>query len=125
MKMNKQKIVVIEPENLLLSVKERHEAGWRLVQIGCARIDDLYEITYSFDKNLILEHFRIIIGEDVEISSISCIYLASFVYENEIADLYGIPIKGIAIDYKGKFITTTVPHPFKGTVTVKPKGETE
>ena len=105
MKDNKQKIEVIDSENLLPLVRERHEAGWRLVQIGCARIGDFYEITYSFDKNLTLEHFRIIIGQDVEILSISCIYLASFVYENEIADLYCIPFKGIAIDYKGRFIT--------------------
>ena len=120
-----QKIEVIEPENLLPYVRERHDSGWRLVQIGCARIGDLYEITYSFDKDLVLEHLRIIIGVDEKILSISSIYLASFVYENEIADLYGIPIQGIAIDYKGKFITTTIPHPFKGTVTVKPKGDAE
>ena len=124
MKPEEQTILLIEPESLIPAVRERFEDGWRLVQIGCARINDLYEITYSFDKDLLLEHLRIIIGSNTKISSISSTYLAAFVYENEIADLYGIPIQGIVIDYKGKFITTSVPHPFKGTVTVK-KGETE
>jgi ech hydrogenase subunit D len=110
--------------DLIPAVRERHEAGWRLVQISCARIDDTYELTYSFDKDLGMEHLRVIIGLDEPIVSISCIYLAAFVYENEIADLYGINIQGIAIDYKGKFIKTSILHPFKGTVTVK-KGEAE
>ncbi|HWQ66221.1 MAG TPA: NADH-quinone oxidoreductase subunit C [Methanospirillum sp.] len=120
-----QKMVVTEYEHLLPAVREYHDAGWRLVQISCAKIEEVYEITYSFDKGLIMEHLRIIIGPDVEISSITCIYLAAFTYENEIADLYGIPIQGIAIDYKGKFITTSIPHPFKGTVTTVKKGGAE
>ena len=122
MKPAEQTILLLEPENLIPAVRQKREEGWRLVQIGCARIGDVYEITYSFDKDLILEHLRIIIGEDTAISSISHIYLASFLYENEIADLYGVPIQGIVIDYKGKFIKTSIPHPFKGTVTVKKGG---
>lgn len=117
-----QTILRIEPADLIPAVKKYRETGWRLVQIGCARVGDLYEITYSFDKDLVLEHLRILIGADTEISSITGVFLAAFVYENEIADLYGIPIQGMAIDYKGKFITTSVPHPFKGTVTVKKGG---
>jgi ech hydrogenase subunit D len=112
----------IEPEDLVHSVRNRFEDGWRLVQIACARITDTYEITYSFDKDLLLEHLRIQISVDQEISSITSVYLAAFVYENEIADLYGIPIKGIAIDYKGKFIRTSAPHPFKGPVVVTKGG---
>ena len=119
---SEQKIIRIEPEDLIPAVREHREAGFRLVQIGCARVGDLYEITYSFDKDLLLEHLRISIGADTEVSSISCMYLAAFVYENEIADLYGIPIRGIAIDYKGKFIKTSIPNPFRGTVTVKKGG---
>ncbi|MFH0968340.1 MAG: NADH-quinone oxidoreductase subunit C [Methanobacteriota archaeon] len=125
MKSNEQKIVLTEPEDLLPAVREYYSSGWRLVQMSCARIGEIYEITYSFDKDLVMEHLRIIIGPDVEISSITCIYLAAFTYENEIADLYGIPITGIAIDYKGKYITTSIPHPFKGTVTTVKKGGTE
>jgi len=122
MNKNEQTITLVEPETLIPAVRERSEEGWRLVQIGCAKVADLYEITYSFDRDLVMEHLRIVIGPDTEISSISLVYLAAFVYENEIADLYGIPIRGIAIDYKGNFIRTSVPHPFKGTVTVTKGG---
>jgi ech hydrogenase subunit D len=123
MKPAEQTIIMIEPGDLITAARERCEGGWRLVQIGCARIGEQYEITYSFDKDLLIEHLRIVIGPDTEISSISIIYLAAFVYENEIVDLYGIPIQGIFIDYKGRFIRTSVPHPFRGTVTVKKGGE--
>ena len=37
---------------------------------------------------------------------------SSFIYENEIHDLYGINIKNINIDYKGKFYRTDVKAAF-------------
>ncbi len=123
MRKREETIIHIEPENLIPSIRERSEDGWRLVQIGCAQVEEMFEITYSFDRNLEMEHLRISIGSEQEISSISLVYLAAFVYENEIADLYGIPIRGIAIDYKGNFIRTSVPHPFRAPVTVTRGGQ--
>jgi ech hydrogenase subunit D len=112
MKQPDQTIETIGVEDLINRVHAFHDDGYRLVQISCAAEGEGFQITYSFDRDLILTHLRIYVPSDNPIPSISRIYLASFVYENEIADLFGIAFTGIAIDYKGTFIRTSVPHPF-------------
>lgn len=112
MKQPDQKVETIQVEELIHRVHSFHDDGYRLVQISCAQEEDAFELTYSFDKDLSISHIRIPATPENLIPSISKIYLASFVYENEIADLFGIPFSGIAIDYKGTFFRTSVPHPF-------------
>ncbi len=112
MKQPDQTIETIAVEDLIHRVHSFHDDGYRLVQISCAQEGEGFELTYSFDKDLKLTHLRIPASQENPIPSISRIYLASFVYENEIADLFGIPFTGIAIDYKGTFIRTSIPHPF-------------
>jgi ech hydrogenase subunit D len=107
-----QTIEMISVEDLISRVHSFHDEGFRLVQICCSREGEGFELTYSFDKNLVMSHLRIPANQNTPVPSISRIYLASFVYENEIADLFGIPFAGIAVDYKGTFIRTSVPHPF-------------
>jgi len=87
--------------------------GYRLVVITCTPNEDKYDITYSFDKNTQLKHFRITLPEDSEVPSICPSYSGAFVYENEIHDLYGFRFKGMSIDFNGTFIRTSVPYPFK------------
>lgn len=126
MKQTSQTIDTLPADDLIHQVHTCHDEGYRLVQISCAREGDAFELTYSFDRELVLKHLRITATSDTPVPSISRIYLASFVYENEISDLFGIPFTGIAIDYKGTFIRTSIPHPF-GTpqVTVVKKNPEE
>jgi len=129
MKQPQQAIKTIAVEELIHQVHSFHDDGYRLVQISCASEGDAFEVTYSFDKDLTLTHLRIPASTEKPIPSISRIYLAAFVYENEIADLFGIPFSGIAIDYKGTFIRTSIPHPFGSpqisVVKKKPEGQHE
>ena len=103
----------ISPENLTARVHSYHDNRYRLVQISCADVDEAYELTYTFDKEMAFSHIRMTVRPDQEVQSISQVYLAAFVYENEIADFFGLQITGIAIDYKGTFFRTTIAHPFK------------
>ena len=43
------------------------------------------------------------IGRDAVVPSISDLFLAAFVFENEIHDLFGVTVEGIAIDFEGSF----------------------
>ncbi|MGE5677441.1 MAG: NADH-quinone oxidoreductase subunit C [Pseudomonadota bacterium] len=106
-----QKIKTIEAEELLNRVAELYEEGYRLVQIGCTRLE-FFELNYSFDKNLNFVNLRLNITQDFEISSITSIYSGAFLYENEIHDLFGINFKHINIDYKGNLYKTAVKTPF-------------
>lgn len=123
-----QKMQNIEINELLNKVQEYFNQEFRLVQIGCATIGKTFEINYSFDKDYKFENLKIIITDPTqEIPSVSGIYWNAFLYENEIHDLYGISIKGMALDYQGTFYKTTIKNPFaKSDISeIKPKNKTE
>jgi ech hydrogenase subunit D len=110
--MGKQEIVEIKIEELLPKAKEFMAGDWRLVQICAAKLENL-ELSYSFGKEHDLTTLRIILTScDVEVPSITDVYFGAFGYENELHDLFGVNIKGNAIDYKGNFYTMAVKRPF-------------
>ena len=47
----KQQVMVKRPEELLEQTARFKREGCRLVQILCTRVEEGYELTYSFDKN--------------------------------------------------------------------------
>jgi len=115
MSFEEQTTVPIGIPELLARAGQMRTEGYRLVQIGCAKIGDTYEINYSFDKDRKFLNLRITVAPGTEIPSISGIYWGAFVYENEIFDLYGITVTGINIDFKGTFYRTAVKHAFSVT----------
>ena len=107
-----QTFVAVAPGALLEEVRERRLEGCRLVQICCTRGAD-FELTYSFSRPGVFTHVRIQIPDaSVRVPSISPIYSASFAYENEIHDLFGLSFIGLNIDYQGRFYKTAIPTPF-------------
>ena len=108
-----QKSINIKIDELLTKAAEVSKDGYRIVQICCTRLEgDEIEMNYSFDKDLNFLNFRFNINKDTEIPSISGVYWSAFLYENEMHDLFGLKIKGIAIDFEGKFYKTSVKTPF-------------
>lgn len=86
--------------------------GYRLVQIGCTTLAGSYEVNYSFDKDYRFKNFRIVVTTGEEVPSITAVYSNAFLYENEIHDLFGVPIKNINIDYHGTLYRTAIATPF-------------
>jgi ech hydrogenase subunit D len=83
------------------------------VQISATQLPGQIELTYSFDLNSQLSNLRLSLpGEEPHLPSISSIYLCAILYENEIHDLFGVQVEGIAIDFKGKFYRTAIKFPF-------------
>ncbi len=101
--------------DLVREVEGLQAGGYRLVQIGCTDIGGSYEVNYSFDRDYRFKNLRLTLGPDTEVPSISGIYWGAFVYENEMHDLFGIPVVGINIDFKGTFIKTVEKYPFSVT----------
>jgi ech hydrogenase subunit D len=110
--MDKQELIQIDNNLLLEKVSDFSQNGYRLVQIHCTLVDNGFELNYSFDKDSAFTNLRITINKDQEIMSISNIYWSAFIYENEIADLFGVKIKNIAIDFKGTFYQKSKKAPF-------------
>jgi len=124
------KIDPIEVADVQSNASTMKNSGFRLVAMTCTPADEGYYLTYTFEKDKDLRHYRISIPEGTMIPSIGASYGGAFVYENEIHDLYGFSFEGMTLDFGGAFIKTSVPYPFKKkeqpapTVTVV-KGEKE
>jgi NADH:ubiquinone oxidoreductase subunit C len=91
----------------------------------CNNADGTYDVFYSFDKDYALTNLKTTVREDEEVASISNIYLAAAFAENEIAELFGVKIAGLAIDYGGHFMLSddAPDSPFgKGVILVQKGG---
>jgi ech hydrogenase subunit D len=111
--MSQEQIEIITVETLLDKVKAMKAEGRRLAQISATRLPDAVELTYSFDLNSQLANLRLSLpGDKPQLPSISSVYLCAVLYENEIHDLFGVQVDGIAIDFKGNFYKTSVKFPF-------------
>jgi len=75
--------------------------GYRFVAASCEQVGEQFEITYHFDLNYELKHLRIFVEPFDKVKSISSIYPAAFLIENEYQDLYGFEFTDLTIDYKG------------------------
>lgn len=103
-------------EEVVSQAQAMKQQGYRLAQMHCTTLKDTalpYEINYSFAKALELHNLRLVVGEQETLPSISGIYPAAFLYENEIHDLFGLTVENMSIDYNGKLYATSLPTPFK------------
>ena len=111
--MSQEQIELITIDALLEKVRAKKDQGCRLVQISATQLPGQIELTYSFDLDSRLSNLRLSLpGEEPHLPSISSIYLCAILYENEIHDLFGVQVAGMAIDFKGKFYRTAIKFPF-------------
>ncbi len=67
---------------------------------------------YTFMKDGVLEVFTIKgVQKGMPIPSITDNFIAAFVFENEIHDLFGVEVRNIAIDFKGNFYAVAQREP--------------
>lgn len=87
--------------------------GWRLVVITALQDAGGLELSYVFEKSQQLDCLRLRLPLDRPIvPSITGSYWAAFTYENELQDLFGVTVEGLAVDFKGAFYMKKAPHPF-------------
>jgi ech hydrogenase subunit D len=110
-----QTLEPISLDTLIQRVQELQREKYRLVQISVTRLADRLELTYSFDLNRRLLSLRLHVEPDALVPSISSIYWCAFLYENEIHDLFGLQVTGIAVDFHGKLYQTAIKFPFGTT----------
>ena len=108
----------IKKDELHARVKDFMDKGFRMVQICCVKEPSgkepavKLEMSYSFDKDYNMTTLRFDISSGESLPSITPIYDGAYLYENELHDLYGIPVTGIKIDFKGTFYKVAIPAPF-------------
>ncbi|MGB7748144.1 MAG: NADH-quinone oxidoreductase subunit C [Verrucomicrobiia bacterium] len=114
--MSQEQIELITVDALLEKVRAKKAQGCRLVQISATQLPGQIELTYSFDLNSQLTNLRLSLpGEEPHLPSISSVYFCAILYENEIHDLFGVQVAGIAVDFNGNFYKTAIKFPFATT----------
>jgi ech hydrogenase subunit D len=86
---------------LLGRVKEFHDAGWRLVTATCVDRGETLEVNYHFDRDYDLRTLRTAVAKTEPIPSLTPIYLCAFLVENEMFELFGLRVEGMAVDFGG------------------------
>ena len=95
-----EQVIAVSPENVVGETAKMKVAGYRFVTLSCVELNETQvDILYHFDREFQLKHFRLTVPKDTPVPSISPVYFAAFLVENEIQDLFGIRFQGLAIDY--------------------------
>lgn len=108
----------IAREDLLKVAQARHEEGCRFVQMLCTATETGIDLVYTFMREgegcaYELENVQIsgIDPKVDEIPSVTEYFLSAFPFENEAHDLFGVNVKGIAIDFAGGFYKVAMDSP--------------
>lgn len=93
-------------DKLIDTCKERKNEGYRLAQL-CPKLerDDSITLIYTFVKESEMINYKVsgIKKSVTEVPSVTELFIAAFVFENEAHDLFGVNVVGNLIDFQGKF----------------------
>jgi ech hydrogenase subunit D len=97
----RDEVISVDPDNLVGAVAKIKVEGYRFVTLSCMQGDEnMVVVLYHFDKDLVLKHLRVSVPADRALPSITPVYFAAFLVENEIQDLFGLRFSGLAVDYE-------------------------
>ena len=85
--------------------------GWRFIQTHAANGEDGIDLYYSFMKDGHVDNYRISGVKDEPVPSITDLFLAAFVFENEARELFGVNMQDIAIDFQGGLYAPAIGEP--------------
>lgn len=90
-------------ESLVGEVSKMKSDGQRMVTFSCTTIGEgQADMIYHFDKNEVLTNLRLTVDMDKPVPSISSIYFAALLIENEIQDQFDIKFEGLVLDFGRK-----------------------
>ncbi len=92
----------ITKENLIEKGCAYKANGFRFVTITCLELDaDHLEMIYHFDRDLHIEHCRMQVLKKDIVPSLSPVFFAAFLVENEIIDQFGVIFENLVLDFGG------------------------
>jgi ech hydrogenase subunit D len=94
-------MIPIAIERLLPETTRLKNEGYRLVTLTCSVLpEETFQIIYTFDRDYEMVHLSLPIPRGREVPSLSPVFWAAFLVENEIQDLFGLRFQALAIDYR-------------------------
>ena len=89
-------------DEVVAVAKEHFDGGWRLITMTAVDTGEAgFDILYHYDKDLVMKHYRLSIPKGTVVPSISPVYFAALLVENEIRDQFGICFSDIVLDFGG------------------------
>lgn len=112
-------------ENLLKSIKQYWDDGFRLITATCIDEGEEFRVIYSFDKELAISNLEVVTPREKAIPSISGIYACAFLIENEMKELFSLKIDNLGLDLGGKmYLVDDAPAaPMARPIKQKTKGD--
>jgi ech hydrogenase subunit D len=86
---------------LVGEVQNLKNKGYRFVTMTCVDLGDSLDLIYHFDLNLEMVHLRITLLKGDTAPSISGVFFAALIIENETKDHFGVHFEGMALDFGG------------------------
>ena len=88
------------------------EQGARFVQVLAVKTDDGIDLYYTYDVQGTLTNYKVVgLTHDDPVPSITDVFLAAFVFENEARELFGVDMRDVAIDFGGHMYTLAETEP--------------
>jgi Ni,Fe-hydrogenase III component G len=122
-----ENLIKIDKSAIVSEGKKLLDAGGKLVTAVCNDLDAEMEVTYFFSSHRGIEMtgLRYTVAKGEEVPSLTGTTLAAVLIENELQELFGLKVNGIAIDYGGHMLLA---HDSPSTPMLKekkaePKGE--
>lgn len=86
--------------------KKLLDSGAKFVTAVCNDLGEKLEVTYFFSSGngVQMTGLRYAVGKDEEVPSLTGITLATVLIENEMQEMFGLKVKGLAIDYGGHML---------------------
>lgn len=109
-----QEFADVACDDIFGTAQRLHSEGYRMVQICGVTKEGETELVYTFDKDHMMESYKVHVPFGKTIRSITPEYWAAFVYENEVHDLFGVEFEDSKLDYKGNFFRMSSKTPWKG-----------
>jgi ech hydrogenase subunit D len=93
------KVIDVTLDTIVGEVMNMKNEGQRLVTYSAYQDGDKLGILYHFDKNLETTHLRLVADMDKPIPSVSGVYFAALLVENEIRDQWNVEFDGLVLDF--------------------------
>ena len=101
------------------------EQGWRYVQMLCVNTDNGIDVLYTYNRDDVLRTYAVRgVQKDEAIPSVTDLFLAAFVFENEAHDLFGVNFINMKLDFGGHFFSLAETSPMT-VITPEMKAERE
>jgi len=99
-----QNVIEVRADELLNAVWARKQEGCRFVTITCISRPEENTLFYHFDREYRLVHIKVVLRPHEPLRSISGLYAAAVLAENELQDMFGLEVHGMTMNYHGKLL---------------------